>query len=57
MEINIVNVNGIEMEYAKFGTGAKDMVIIPGLNVNSVLDNAEAVENYYARFKDDYTVS
>lgn len=56
MEINIVNVNGIEMKYAKFGTGAKDMVIIPGLNVNSVLDNAEAVENYYARFKDDYTV-
>ena len=56
MEINLVNVNGIEMKYAKFGTGAKDMVIIPGLNVNSVLDNAEAVEDYYARFKDDYTV-
>ena len=56
MEIKQVNVNGIEMKYAKFGAGEKEMVVIPGLNVNSVLDNAEAVENYYSRFKEDYTV-
>lgn len=56
MEIKTVNTNGIEMRYCTFGEGEKQMVIIPGLNVTSVLDVAGMVSNQYSDFHEDYTV-
>lgn len=56
MEIKEVKVNDIEMRYCTFGEGEKQMVIIPGLNVTSVLDVAGMVSNQYSDFHEDYTV-
>ena len=56
MDIKTVNTNGIEMRYCAFGEGDKQMVIIPGLNVTSVLNVAGLVSNQYSDFHKDYTV-
>lgn len=48
--------NGIEMAYFSFGEGERRMVILPGIDVKSVLLAARAVEAAYRCFKDDYTV-
>lgn len=46
----------IEMEYARFGSGSKTFVIIPGLSLRSVMASASSVETAYKIFKDEYTV-
>lgn len=56
MDIKEVKVNDIEMRYVSFGNGPKQMVIIPGLNVTSVLNVAGMVSNQYSNFHEDYTV-
>jgi pimeloyl-ACP methyl ester carboxylesterase len=45
-----------EMEYIRFGSGKKTLVIIPGLSVQSVLTSADAIEKRYELFEEDYTV-
>ena len=44
------------MNYLKFGTGDKTLVMIPGLSVQSVLLMGDAVAHDYKIFTDDYTV-
>ena len=44
------------MEYIKFGSGQKTLVIIPGLSIKSVMLSAEAIEAAYSCFAQDYTV-
>ena len=58
MEIKtgLVQADGVEMEYFSFGTGARDMVILPGIDVKSILPSAQAVARAYSAFADDYTV-
>ncbi len=56
MKTDIVNTNGIEMAYFTFGEGERSFVILPGIDVKSVLTAAKAVENAYKVFADDYTV-
>ncbi len=46
----------VSMRYFRFGTGLKTMVILPGLSVQSVMDQAQAVANEYDIMKDDFTV-
>ena len=48
--------DSMEMEYFRFGTGDKVMVILPGLSVQSVMGSAEAVADAYSCFSDDFTV-
>ena len=55
-EINSVKSDNIDMEYLKFGSGEKNLVIIPGLSIKSVLLSAEGVVSAYNAFADDYTV-
>lgn len=55
-EIQSVCVGEVEMEYARFGSGAKTFVIIPGLSLRSVMSSASSVETAYKIFKEDYTV-
>ncbi len=52
----IVTGDDIEMSYFSFGTGDRAFVILPGLDVKSVLISAKAVEAAYRSFADDYTV-
>lgn len=44
------------MDYAVFGSGAKPLVLIPGLSLRSPLASAGSVEVAYKVFKEDYTV-
>lgn len=44
------------MSYFSFGKGERAFVILPGIDVKSVLTSAKAVENAYSMFTDDYTV-
>ncbi|HBL40969.1 MAG TPA: hypothetical protein DDY98_05120 [Ruminococcaceae bacterium] len=49
-------VNGIEMRYARFGTGKKNLLIIAGISLTDVVDSAPSVARMYRRFTNDYTV-
>lgn len=44
------------MDYAVFGNGERNMVIIPGVSVTPVVPTAEAVEEAYSCFSDRYRV-
>ena len=44
------------MQYFRFGTGKKTMVILPGLAIQSVMGSAQAVAEAYKDFAADYTV-
>ena len=44
------------MQYFRFGTGEKTMVILPGLAIQSVMGSAQAVAEAYKDFAADYTV-
>jgi pimeloyl-ACP methyl ester carboxylesterase len=44
------------MDYFRFGTGARNMVIIPGLSLKSVMESADFVAEAYSLFTDKYTV-
>lgn len=48
------NDDRIKMPYAKFGSGPKALVIIPGMSVTNVTDAADAVAKRYVMFC-DYT--
>lgn len=43
------------MNYLKFGTGDKTLVMIPGLSVQSVLLMGDAVKNAFRAYEKDYT--
>lgn len=54
--IERVECQDFAMEYFRFGTGARTLVILPGLSVQSVMASAEAVAAAYASFAEDYTI-
>ena len=45
-----------EMDYAKFGTGARPLVLLPGMSLKSTMSVASMVADSYKIFKDDFTV-
>ena len=47
-EKGVVQKNGIEMEYCKFGSGDKVFVILPGLSIQSVMGAKDIIENNYS---------
>lgn len=51
-----VSINGIVMSYARFGSGEKVFVIIPGLSVSKVTPNARAVERQYSEAAKNHAV-
>ena len=54
-ETKAVTVKGWEMDYCRFGRGEKVFVILPGLSIKSVMLAADAIEEAYALFGDDFT--
>ena len=44
------------IRHISFGTGPKNMVVVPGLSIGYVTDNAQAIEDIFSAFTDDYTV-
>ncbi len=54
--VNTTVVNGIEMDWFSFGSGEKNLVIIPGLSMKSVMLLEAGVKSMYKDFTDTYTV-
>lgn len=48
--------NANKMDYFTFGSGKRNMVIIPGLSLKSVMLSADAIRESYSVFSDEYTV-
>lgn len=51
----VVQKNGIEMEYCKFGSGDKIFVILPGLSIKSVMGSKDIIEKNNSMMNDDFT--
>ena len=51
-----VKTDRFRMEYFKFGTGKRPLVILPGLSVQSVLIYASAIVKDYGIFAEGFTV-
>ncbi|MCF0223998.1 MAG: alpha/beta hydrolase [Fibrobacter sp.] len=56
MEIKTIVTSDFEMDYATFGSGPRNLAIIPGLSLRGVLESASTIEAAYKIFKADYTV-
>ena len=56
IEIKQVNTNGFAMRFFQFGRGAKPLVILPGLSVQSVMNAADAIADAYAPLAEDFTL-
>ena len=54
--IERVECQDFAMEYFRFGTGARTLVILPGLSVQSVMGSADAVAQAYDALAQDYTI-
>ncbi|MBQ7699281.1 MAG: alpha/beta hydrolase [Clostridia bacterium] len=54
--IHTVKTNELHLQYIKFGTGDKALVILPGLSVKSVLVYEASIAAAYSVFTNDYTV-
>lgn len=46
----------LKMQYIRFGTGEKTLVIIPGISLGGVISFAAAIEKQYEIFSKDFTV-
>ena len=51
-----VKTKSFEMEYFKFGAGEKNLVILPGLSVRSVMLSEETIKKAYRGLAEDFTV-
>lgn len=56
ISIETVRTDTFEMNYFRFGTGGKPMVMIPGISIKSVMESAEFVAGAYHIFSENYTV-
>ena len=54
--IERVECRDFAMEYFRFGSGARTLVILPGLSVQSVMGSADAVAQAYDALAQDYTI-
>ncbi|MBQ6380650.1 MAG: alpha/beta hydrolase [Clostridia bacterium] len=53
--IEMIQTDNMCMRFFRFGSGAKALVILPGLSVKSVMKSAVAIANQYAVFEEEYT--
>ena len=56
VQVETVKKDGFEMDYCRFGQGGRNLVIIPGLSVQSVMPLAEAIADAYKELAEDFTV-
>ena len=54
--IERVEYQDFAMKFFRFGTGARTLVILPGLSVQSVMGSADAVAQAYDALAQDYTI-
>ncbi|MCQ2478067.1 MAG: alpha/beta hydrolase [Clostridia bacterium] len=51
-----VEFNGKKMNYIKFGSGKKILVMLPGMSVSYVTESESAIKSAYSDFCEDFTV-
>ena len=56
MKIETLRTDSFSIDYIKFGSGAKTLVILPGLSVQSVMLSAAAIEKAYGVLAKEFTV-
>ena len=56
VQIGTVKTERFSMEYCRFGQGDRNLIIIPGISVQSVMLSAEAIEDAYKLLADDFTL-
>lgn len=56
MLLGTIQAENFAMDYLRFGNGARNLVIIPGVSVQSVLNYAEAITESYKLLTEDFTV-
>ena len=54
--VETIRTDGFEMRYFRFGSGERNLVILPGISVTSVMSLADAIAKQYERFTHDFTV-
>lgn len=55
-EVSVVETKDFSMDYFKFGNGKRNLVIIPGLSIQSVMGAANTVAAEYQIMEEDFTV-
>lgn len=56
MQISTVKTAAFSMDYCRFGSGPRTLVILPGLSVQSVMGAADAIAAAYQALTEDFTV-
>ena len=56
IKIETVRTGRLAMDYFRFGHGKENLVILPGLSVQSVMGAADAVADAYSLLTDDFTI-
>jgi len=54
--VQTVKTDNFEMDYAKFGSGPRPLVLLPGMSLKSTMSVASLVADSYKIFKEDFTV-
>ena len=52
--IEMVQTDSVQMRFFRFGTGKTPLIIIPGLSVKPVSNNAAAIKHQYRIFSEDF---
>lgn len=55
-EVKLVEVDDIKMNYFKFGNGHKNLIIIPGVSIRTVMEFRDAIIEQYKIFHNDFSV-
>lgn len=56
MVISSITTSKDILKYAKIGSGKKNMIMLPGLSLTSILNSANAVEDAYKLFNEKYSI-
>ena len=56
MLLGTIQAENFAMDYLRFGNGARNLVIIPGTSVQSVMMSAQAIADSYKLLTEDFTV-
>ncbi len=56
MLLGTIQAENFTMDYLRFGNGARNLVIIPGVSVQSVMNYAESITDSYKLLTEDFTV-
>ena len=54
--VDTVETERFAMDYCKFGSGDRALIILPGLSIQSVMSSADAIAQAYQSLAEDYTI-